>query len=80
MMLQKTECWAHLMSLISQLNMSVTDNIDLMTPEIHDLMSQLVRADIDRINFTTLDVMVCFRIHGTFFFIMLDSSYCCSTS
>ena len=45
--------------MMSAFNTSSTDNIDLMTPEIHSLMNHLVDADIDNINFTSFDTLVC---------------------
>jgi len=50
--------WGDLMSFVSNLNSSVTDDFSLVTPEIHSLLSRLVHADIDRINFTSFDVLV----------------------
>jgi len=57
---QKEELWVDLMSFVSKLNMSdVTDDIDLVTPEIHSLLGHLVQSNVDSINFTSFDVLVC---------------------
>ena len=57
---QKEELWADLMSFVSTLNTSdVTDNINLMTPEIHTLLNRLALSDVDSINFTSYDILVC---------------------
>jgi len=50
------------MSFVTQLNTSLTDDVNLVTPEIHDLLSRLVHADIDRINFTSFDVLVSYSL------------------
>jgi len=48
------------MSFVSTLNTSdVTDNINLMTPEIHTLLNRLALSDVDSINFTSYDILVC---------------------
>ena len=59
---QKETLWTDLMSFVSKLDSSVTDNVDLITPEIQSLMEHLVHADIDQINFTSFDVMVCIEL------------------
>ena len=56
--MQTTELHTDLMSFVSKLNASFTDDVNLITPEIHVLLDRLVHADIDRINFTSFEVLV----------------------
>ena len=57
---QTEELWSDLMSFVSSLNTSdITDAVDLMTPDISSLLNHLVHSDIDNINFTSFDILVC---------------------
>ena len=57
---QAEELWSDLMSFVSSLNTSdITDAVDLMTPDISSLLNHLVHSDIDNINFTSFDILVC---------------------
>jgi len=55
---QKEELSAQMASFVSKLNTSLTGDVKLITPEIHNLLNRLVNADVDRVNFTSFDILV----------------------
>jgi len=60
------------MSFVSKINTSdVTNNIDLVTPEINSLLSRLVQSNVDSINFTSFDIQVRWSLNTSGFVVSI---------